>query len=152
MLKTIIAAAALAGAATAALAQNDMVPMVGPGAAGKVKKTVNFTALGSYAGQGEKRLIDVRLDADADGDGANDEGVLHVTCNGGDILTGQFAAGQKLAAVQPKLKVAKAPGSSAIAAGKSFKASWILSEAAKARAIGDPVPLSVPAGDTDVCA
>ena len=151
MLKTIIAAAVLACAPSAALAQNDMVPMVGPGA-GKVKKTVNFTALGSYAGQGDKRLIEVRLDADADGDGANDEGVLQVTCNGGDLLAGQFAAGQKLAAVQPKVKVAKAPGSSAIAAGKSFKASWILSEAAKARAIGEPVPLNVPAGDTDVCA
>ena len=80
-------------------------------------RTVTFTASGAYADQGEQRLIDVKADRDVDGDGTMDQGVLRVTCNGGDLISGLFSPSASLSGKKP----VTAAGSSALAAGKTFK-------------------------------
>jgi len=151
LLKTALMSAALLAGATAAVAQNDLVPTLGHGAAtAKVTRTVTITALGAYANQGEERLIDVRLDADSDGDGEKDQGLLRVTCNGGDILTGRFQSGENLAAA--KIKPVKAKAASALADGSTFKGSWNLRDVQKASMTNAAVPLTLAPGGPDVCA
>jgi len=151
LLKSVLIPALLLTSASAAVAQNDLVPTLGHSAApAKVTRTVNITALGSYGNQGEERLIDVSLDADSDGDGTKDQGLLRVTCNGGDILTGRFELGESLAAA--KLKPVKAGGASALASGKTFKGSWNLRDVQKAMSTNAAVPLTLAPGGPDVCA
>lgn len=153
MLKSILVTTALLATASAAIAQNDMAPVIGADDSGAaVVRTVSFTALGTYGAQGEERLIDVRAETDTDGDGAKDEGVLRIACNGGDILSGAFKAGEKTASLSPKPKVATAPAASPIAAGKTFKAKWNLREVNEAAMTGSAIGLTIPSGQPDICA
>ncbi len=152
MIKILLATAAIASG-SAAIAQNDMAPMIGRSDAAptRVTRALSFTALGTYGNHGKERLMDVRVDADSDGDGAKDQGVLRVTCSGGDILNGQFLVGQSTAALKPKLKVLRAQPSAALAAGKTFKGSWDLTDASRASSTSAPIPLTVSAGKPDIC-
>lgn len=152
MLKSILVTAALLSTASVAIAQNDMVPVMGAteGGSASVVRTVSFTALGTYGAQGEERLIDVRAEADTDGDGAKDEGVLRIACNGGDILSGEFKPGESTAAL--KAKAAKAGAASPIAAGKTFKGKWNLRDVNNFSMTGEAIGLTIPAGQPDICA
>ncbi len=153
LIKILLATAATISA-SAAIAQNDMAPMIGrsDAAPARVTRALSFTALGTYGNQGKQRLMDVRVDADSDGDGAKDQGVLRVTCSGGDILNGHLLVGQSTSALKPKLKVLRAQPSAALAAGKTFKGSWDLAEVSRASLTSAPVPLTVSAGNPDICA
>jgi hypothetical protein len=129
MLKLLIPAAIALVAATPALAQNDNAPMAGrmeewrdaPAKPAAPSLAVTFTAVGTYSDAAGLRAIDVRADSDIDGDGAMDQGVLRVACNGGDILTGSFVAGTAPAGGGKKLR---AEADSALAPGKPVKARW----------------------------
>ncbi len=153
LIKILLATAATISA-SAAIAQNDMAPMIGrsDAAPARVTRALGFTALGTYGNQGKQRLMDVRVDADSDGDGAKDQGVLRVTCSGGDILNGHFLVGQSTSALKPKLKVLRAQPSAALAAGKTFKGSWDLADVSRASLTSAPVPLTVSAANPDICA
>jgi hypothetical protein len=145
MFKYLIPATFALFAATPALAQNDAEAQVGRAsewtdAPVQTSRSVLFTAVGTYADQTGARLIDVRTDGDADGDGVMDKGVLRVTCNGGDMVTGVFSAG---GAVD---KARQADGAAAYAAGKTFKGRWGVVAAA------DGKPVTIGAGQPDVCA
>jgi hypothetical protein len=154
LLKSILVTAALLSSASVAIAQNDMVPVTGAteGGSAAVVRTVGFTALGTFGVQGEERLIDVRAEADTDGDGSKDEGVLRIACNGGDILSGEFKPGETTAALKPKPKVSKAGAASPIAAGKTFKGKWNLRDVNEASMTGTPIGLTIPSGQPDICA
>jgi hypothetical protein len=151
MFKTLISAAVLTFAASPALAQNEMAPALGrlsewSDAPVKSNRSVVFTAIGTYRDEGKLRLIDVRSDADSDGDGAMDLGVLNVTCNGGDALSGIFTLGGAAANAQRKPKLVQADESSALAAGKTLKARW------GAGATGPARPVTLGVGQANVCA
>ena len=139
---------------TAALAQNMAMPVAGAAeqAPTRIVRAVGVTALGTYADRGKERLIDVSLDADSDGDGSKDQGVLHVACNGGDLLNAQFRAGESTDAARPKVKAVKAAAASALFAGKAFKGSWDLRQVREASSTNAPVPLTVGPGGPDICA
>jgi len=148
----LISTAALLSAG-AALAQNDMVPVLGAADGGTpVIKTVAITALGAYANDGDERLIEVQADADTDSDGAKDKGLLRVSCNGGDIVSGGFQAGATAAAISPKPKMVKAAAASPLAAGKTFKVKWNLRDVTAASQTGAAVPLTLASGQPDICA
>lgn len=131
MFKTLISLGVALCAATPALAQNDSAPVAGrmgewtdPAPAGKNARSVVFVTAGTYADVTGARLFDVKIDADGDGDGENDVGVLRVTCNGGDTLSGMFDR-RFTAATLPgaSAKVTKG-GAGPLAAGTSFKGLW----------------------------
>lgn len=151
MLKTLISLAIACGIATPALAQNDSMPVAGRGgewvdpAVKAPSRTVTFTAAGIYADLTPVRLIDVVIDADADGDGANDEGLLRITCNGGDTLSGVYKANLSVADDNAKPKSVKAAGGSPLANGKTFKGRWVSSSSDGSRTV-------MIAGGPDVCA
>ena len=149
MRNSLIFLTALALAGGTAAAQNESAPVVGrmtgwedgPSAL----RPVTFVALGTYSDQGERRQIDVSVQADRDGDGSNDVGVLSITCNGGDILSGVFAPAGKDRAV----KAAKAPAASPLGQGKTFDGKWDAAQTLD----GSPPPAAVTLGsDPDVCA
>ena len=144
----------LLAATSAASAQNMQMPVAGAAeqAPARVVRGVGVTALGTYADRGKERLIDVRLDADSDGDGTNDSGVLHVACNGGDLLNAQFRPGETTEAAKPKVKAVRAQQTSALAAGKAFKGSWDLRQVREASSTSQPVPITVGPGGPDICA
>lgn len=147
MLKTLIPAAIALLAATPALAQNEMAPALGQlsewsDAPVTSSRSVVFTAIGTYRDEGNLRLIDVRSDADSDGDGTKDLGVLNVTCNGGDTLSGIF----NQAAAADRRKPKQAEDSSALAAGKTLRARWGVG------ATGPSKPVTLSAGQAGVCA
>lgn len=152
MLKMLISTAALLSAG-ATFAQNDMAPVLGAGdGAAPVIKTVAITALGAYANDGDERLIEVQADADTDSDGTKDKGLLRVSCNGGDIVSGGFQAGATAAAISPKPKMVKAAAASPLAAGKTFKVKWNLRDVTAASQTGAAVPLTLASGQPDICA
>jgi hypothetical protein len=151
LFRFVIAFIALVAASSTALAQNNLMPATAGASATKVSRTIGFTALGTYGNEGELRLVDVKLDADSDGDGANDQGVLELACNGGDIVTGRLRIGESVAD-RPKLKALQAKGASPLASGKTFKGSWDAREVAKANMTSAPIPLTLAANAPDVCA
>ena len=136
-------------AAIPAAAQNNMAPsagLLGTGAGVvNTQRSVTFTALGTYADQGADRLIDVQTDRDNDGDDVNDKGVLKVSCNGGDTLTGLFKLGGS--AQQQKGKLQRASGASPLVSGKTFKGSWNIKEST-----ADGTPVIVGSDQPDLCA
>lgn len=148
MFKRLILAAIALMAATPALAQNDNEPMLGRGGdwedaapAATPSRAVVFTALGTYSDLAQLRLIDVRSDA-------GDQGVLRVTCNGGDTVSGVFALGGSAAAGDGgrRPKPVQAGAGSALASGKTFKGRW------GAAATGPAKPVTIGASEPDVCA
>jgi hypothetical protein len=151
VLKTLIPLAILCCAATPALAQNDSMPVAGRSSAfvdapaARPNRAVTFTAAGVYADLTPVRLIDVIIDADADGDGANDEGLLRITCNGGDTLSGVYKANLSVADDKDKPKTVKAAGASPLANGKTFKGRWVSSSSDGSKSV-------TIAGGPDVCA
>jgi hypothetical protein len=134
--------------AVPAAAQNNMAPSAGLLGTGpavvNTQRSVTFTALGTYADQGADRLIDVQTDRDNDGDDVNDKGILKVSCNGGDTLTGLFKLGGTVQ--QQKAKVQHASGSSPLGSGKTFKGSWNIREST-----ADGTPVIVGSDQPDLC-
>lgn len=142
MLKILIPTI-LAFSATAASAQNIIGPSTGqlsdwedaPVAAAPANRSVTFVSAGTYRDDGDERFIDVK--GDADGDGKEEAGVLKVNCNGGDLLTAMFNPGSA--------NGKKAPGSSVLAAGKTF-----IGSRPQAGVAGTKVTIS--SDQPDVCA
>ncbi len=150
MLKILTFTAAALCAATPALAQNDMAPAAGhlsewSDAPVRPSRSVVFVVAGTYRDEGNLRAIDVESDADSDGDGAKDKGVLTVTCNGGDTLGGMFNLAGAAAGDRPR-KLVQAGASSALATGKTLRARWGVGAGGPARAV------TLGAGQAEVCA
>lgn len=155
MFKTMISAAAVllpaCLAASPALAQNDMAPALGQlsewtDAPVKSSRSVVFTSIGTYRDEGSARLIDVESDADSDGDGVKDKGVLSLTCNGGDTVSGTFSLEAAAADRPRKPKLLEAGAASLFAAGKTLRARWAVGAAGPARGV------TLSAGQASVCA
>lgn len=140
MLKILIPTI-IAVSASAAMAQNLMGSAANqlsdwedaPVAA--ANSSVIFTSAGTFRDDGSERFIDVK--GDADGDGNEEAGVLKVNCNGGDLLTAMFNPGNAGGKA--------APAASAIAAGKTFKGSRPQPSVAGTK-------VTIGAGEADVCA
>ena len=134
----------LALCATGALAQNLMGSAANqlsdwedaPVAQPTANKAITFTSAGTYRDDGEQRFIDVK--GDADGDGAEEAGILKVNCNGGDLLTAMFNPGSPVGKAQ-------AAAASPLAAGKTFTGARPKSSVAGTQ-------VTIGTSEADVCA